>query len=146
MLFHTAFTPKEIDEVLLSGFTGAITAIAKQLGDNIHSINMKNQVLYLHSFLDFILILATDPRLGENYVMERMKMLEESPYLLTMGREDSLETLIEANNELHLEIADIFDFDSQTEIIGYEEDLDSLDEDDLFAEVLAELDMLIDLE
>jgi len=145
MLFHTSFSIKEIDEVLISGFTGAIASIAEQLGDRIQIIEMKKQTFYLHTFENFIILLATDPTLDKEYVNVRLEMLQHSHNLLTMGTEDNLEMLIEANNELHLEIAELFDLDVHDDAIEFDDGLEdfNFDEDDLFDEVLRELDNLV---
>ena len=60
LLFHTSFSVKEVDEVLISGFTGAIASIVDQLGDKLEVIVMQNQTFYLHPFENFIILLATE--------------------------------------------------------------------------------------
>lgn len=150
MLFHTSFSAKEIDEVLISGFTGAITSIAHQLGDSLKRIEMKNQTFYLHPFENFIILLATTPDLDDDYVALRLELLQHSHNLITMGTEDNLELLIEANNELHLEISELFEIDNLNTHEGEfdfdmdGEDLDfDFDNDNLFDEVMKELDKLV---
>ncbi|MHA2504219.1 MAG: hypothetical protein ACXAE3_15280 [Candidatus Kariarchaeaceae archaeon] len=148
MLFHTSFSAKEIDEVLISGFTGAITSIANQLGDSLKRIEMKDQTFYLHPFENFIILLATSPNLDEDYITLRLEILQNSQSLLTMGTEDDLEMLIDANNELHLEIAELFEIDNLNSAEGeFDFDIDEefefdFENDSLFEEVMRELDKL----
>lgn len=142
MLYHTSFLQSDLDEILLSGFTGAITAIARELKDEIVSIHMERQTFYLHHFDNLIIILSTIPEINDELVFDRLHTLENSESLRTMANDVSLEILIEANNELHMEIADLFEIEIEDETIEFDDEFEG-DEEELFQEVLRELDSMV---
>ena len=83
-LYHKSYINDNLDDVLFSALTGAIIAFTKELGDELHSINMKKQIISFVPYGDCIVILSFKSSINISIIDERVKELLASTPLRTL--------------------------------------------------------------
>lgn len=83
-LYHKSYINDNLDDVLFSALTGAIIAFTKELGDELHSINMKKQIISFVPYEDCIIILSFKSSINLEVIGKRVSELLRSPPLIML--------------------------------------------------------------
>ncbi|MHA1684864.1 MAG: hypothetical protein ACTSYD_00500 [Candidatus Heimdallarchaeaceae archaeon] len=70
---HRAYFDETIDEVLFSGFSAALVAFSKELGRELHALEMEGITYYYATCNGFIFIVGVHPKVSHKHSRELLK-------------------------------------------------------------------------
>jgi hypothetical protein len=135
-IFHKSFVEEELDEYLFSGFSSAMIAFSKELGDELTAIKMGHQTIIYREIGEGTLILSLKNGFDEEIADTKMEVLATSEIVETIIEGSKIGILQNTNEELERELVALFDVPVIPAYIIEEE---QKEESDLFMEALEEL-------
>ena len=95
------------DEILFSGFTSAMIAFTSEMGEELFSINMREQSLYFQKIDEGTIVLSLKPGLSKKKIDDIFQRIASSEMLQLMLRASKFGMTQVENEDLDNEIGDL---------------------------------------
>ena len=109
-IFHRTFVEDELDEYLFSGFSSAMIAFSRELGDSLSMIKMSKQTIFYHEATeDGFLILSFTKGYDIDEVQDKLYRLKERDSLNLLLAGSRIGLVQNENEKFERDLSEIFD-------------------------------------